>query len=76
MKGYIEYHLVRELGLAQTRAASLADAMDSLHSSIGQMDSAHLKAMWRWMPGVMEAVAEYADHNPGLNNYRNWRQPS
>lgn len=66
-------HLVKSLGMASTRASSLGDAMDALHSSIGAMDAWHLKTMWQQMPGLMEAVAQYADQNPGLNDYRDWR---
>lgn len=72
MNDYLS-HLVNGCGLASTRASSLAGAMDKLHTSIGAMDSHNLAAMWRNMPGLMEAVAQYADANPGLNDYRAWR---
>jgi len=66
-------HLVASLGMASTRARSLDEAMDALHSSIGAMDAWHLKTMWQRMPSLMEVVAQYADQNPGLNDYRSSR---
>ena len=66
-------HLATSHGLSSTRAISLGNAMEALHASIGAMDAWHLKTMWREMPGLMEAVAEYGDKNPGLNDYRAWR---
>lgn len=73
MKCRYENYLIDELGMASTRAASLYDAMDSLHFSISKMDARNLRLMWTNFTGLMEAVAEFADKNPGLNDYREWR---
>jgi hypothetical protein len=75
MKGRYETYLIHQLGMASTRAASLYDAMDSLHFSISKMDANNLRLMWTNFNGLMEAVAQFADHNPGLNDYREWNKP-
>ena len=49
--------------------------MDILHFSISKMDARNLRLMWTNFNGLMEAVAEFADKNPGLNDYREWNKP-
>ena len=39
------------------------------------MDRHNLTVMWNNFTGLMEAVAEFADKNPGLNDYREWNKP-
>tara|TARA_B100001287_G_scaffold103259_2_gene86804 strand:+ start:4868 stop:5116 length:249 start_codon:yes stop_codon:yes gene_type:complete len=75
MKVRYEQYLEHQLGMASTRAKSLYDAMDSLHYSISKMDAHNLRIMWNNFSGLMEAVAQFADHNPGLNDYREWNKP-
>ncbi len=75
MKCRYENYLIDELGMASTRAASLYDAMDSLHFSISKMDARNLRLMWTNFTGLMEAVAQFADKNPGLNDFREWNKP-
>ena len=66
-------YLIDELDMAETRASDFERAMSNLHYSIGKMDRHNLTIMWTKFTGLMEAVAEYADKNPGLNTYREWR---
>lgn len=68
---YIPY-LTNELGMADTRARDFTDAMNDLHRSIAKMDAHNLRLMWNVFTGLMESVAEFADKNPGLNDFREW----
>ncbi len=67
-------YLIDELDMAETRALDFERAMSMLHKSIGKMDRHNLAIMWAKFTGLMEAVAEYADKNPGLNDYRDYRE--
>lgn len=64
---------LEDQGLAETRIPDLHNAIDLLHNAVGKMDRHNLTIMWTKFTGLMEAVAEYADKNPGLNNYRDYR---
>ena len=66
-------YLIDELDMAETRAEDFDRSMSMLHGSIGKMDRHNLTIMWTKFTGLMEAVAEFADKNPGLNDYREWR---
>lgn len=68
-------YLIDELDMAETRALDFERAMSMLHKSIGKMDRHNLTVMWNNFTGLMEAVAEFADKNPGLNDYREWNKP-
>ncbi len=66
-------YLTNELGMADTRARDLTDAMNDLHKSIAKMDQHNLRIMWTIFTGLMESVAVFADKNPGLNDFREWK---
>ena len=46
-------------GMADTRAESLARAMDSLHGSVARMDQRNLELL-QSKPGLIEALNRYA----------------
>ena len=66
---FIDY-LTNELGMADTRAMSLTDALGQVHSSIGAMDNFNRGIMRKHFPDLMELVAKYADHDYMLDDYR------
>ena len=66
---FIDY-LTNELGMADTRAMSLTEAIDELHSNIGRMDNRNRNIMRKHFPDLMELVAKYADHDYMLDNYK------
>ena len=66
---FIDY-LTNELGMADTRAMSLTDALGQVHSSIGAMDNFNRGIMRKHFPDLMELVAKYADHDYMLDNYK------
>ena len=66
---FIDY-LTNELGMADTRAMSLTDALGQVHSSIGAMDNFNRGIMRKHFPDLMERVAKYADHDYMLDDYR------
>ncbi len=68
-------YLIDELDMAETRAEDFERSMSILHYSIAKMDAHNLRIMWNNFSGLMEAVAEFADKNPGLNDYREWNKP-
>ena len=49
-----------EQGMADTRAESLARAMDSLHASVARMDQRNLGLLRELEPGLIEALNRYA----------------
>ena len=63
-------YLTEELGMADTRAMSLTDALGQVHSSIGAMDNFNRGIMRKHFPDLMELVAKYADHDYMLDDYR------
>ena len=66
---FIDY-LTIELGMADTRAMSLTEALGQVHSSIGAMDNFNRGIMRKHFPDLMELVAKYADHDYMLDNYK------
>lgn len=66
---FIDY-LTNELGMADTRAMSLTEALGQVHSSIGAMDNFNRGIMRKHFPDLMELVAKYADHDYMLDNYK------
>ena len=66
---FIDY-LTNELGMADTRAMSLTEALGQVHSSIGAMDNFNRGIMRKHFPDLMELVAKYADHDYMLDDYR------
>ena len=64
-------YLTEELGMAETRALSLTNAIGDVHSSIGCMDTYNLGIMRKRFPELMELVAFFADHHYMYNDYRN-----
>ena len=67
---FIDY-LTNELGMADTRAMSLTDAIDELHSNIGRMDNRNRNIMRKNFPDLMNLVANYAGYDHMLDDYRN-----
>ena len=65
----IDYR-TNELGMADTRAMSLTEALGQVHSSIGAMDNFNRGIMRKHFPDLMELVAKYADHDYMLDNYK------
>lgn len=63
-------YLTEELGMADTRAMSLSEALGQVHSSIGAMDNFNRGIMRKHFPDLMELVAKYADHDYMLDDYR------
>lgn len=54
MAKLFEKYLVEEVGIAETRAPELAEAMDKLHSALCQMDTENLaKIHQRTIGGLM-----------------------
>ena len=49
-----------EQGMADTRAESLARAMDSLHGSVARMDQRNLELLRELEPGLIDALNRYA----------------
>jgi len=49
-----------EQGLADTRAESLARAMDNLHGSVARMDQRNLELLRELEPGLIESLNRYA----------------
>jgi hypothetical protein len=49
-----------EQGMADTRADSLAIAVDSLHRSVAAMDQRNLELLRQLEPGLIEALNRYA----------------
>ena len=47
-------------GMADTRAESLARAIDSLHASVARMDQRNLGLLRELEPGLIEALNRYA----------------
>lgn len=66
---FIDY-LTNELGMADTRAMSLTEALGQVHSSIGAMDNFNRGIMRKHFPDLMELVAKYADYDHMLDDYR------
>ena len=62
-------HLI-ELGFADTRAASLNEAIGILHSSIGYMDLNNRALFKSKFPDAMELVSIYGDCSYLCDNYR------
>lgn len=49
-----------EQGMADTRAGSLARAIDGLHDSVSRMDENNLALLRELEPGLIEALNRYA----------------
>ena len=49
-----------EQGMADTRAESLARAIDGLHHSVSRMDENNLALLRELEPGLIEALNRYA----------------
>ena len=49
-----------EHGMADTRAESLARAIDGLHGSVARMDQRNLELLRELEPGLIEALNRYA----------------
>jgi hypothetical protein len=47
-------------GMADTRAESLARAIDGLHDSVSRMDENNLALLRKLEPGLIEALNRYA----------------
>jgi RNA processing factor Prp31 len=66
---FLDY-LTNELGMADTRAMSLTNVIDDLHSNIGRMDNRNRNIMRKNFPDLMNLVATFADYSPMLDDYR------
>jgi hypothetical protein len=71
MNTYFTDYLINELGMADTRAKSLTDAINELHTSVGRMDNRNRNIMRKNFPDLMNLVATYADYDHMLDDYRN-----
>jgi hypothetical protein len=70
MNTYFTDYLINELGMADTRAKSLTDAINELHTSVGRMDNRNRNIMRKNFPDLMNLVATFADYSPMLDDYR------
>lgn len=52
---------MEEIGMADTRAASLAEAVDILHRSVSQMDEYNLAVLRAAYPGIFEILDHYGE---------------
>lgn len=57
MSKLFEEYLVKEVGIAQTRAPELAQAMDKLHNALCQMDTENLEKVHQ--VGLVELMREF-----------------
>ena len=58
-----------ENGMADTRAESLARAIDGLHDSVSRMDENNLALSRELEPGLIEALNRYARTDPILREF-------
>ena len=56
-------------GMADTRAESLARAIDGLHDSVSRMDENNLALLRELEPGLIEALNRYARTDPILREF-------
>ncbi len=74
MNSKYKTYLTDDLGMTDTRADEFDQIIGELHRSIAKMDAHNLRLMWTAFDGLMNNVAEYADNNSGLNDFREWNK--
>lgn len=60
---------LKSVGIADTRAWSLAVALNSLHSALSQLDETNLDLMKRHNPGAVEAATTFAKASDCLRKF-------
>ena len=65
--------LLESVGIADTRAHSLANAVDHLHDAISRLDNHNLERIFVMFPEMIEVVNAYAAESNCLRHFRDPR---
>lgn len=60
---------LKSVGIADTRAYSIALALNNLHAALSQLDNTNLDLMKRHNPGAVDAATTFAEASECLRKF-------